>query len=438
MAAPSSAASTSTGSTSPPSPASPRPAGRSRWTATRCATRAGRRPPSSTQASFEAADALIRSGAALQNLLTLNNLVSGTVTDQALGTTSYSARTRPIANRTSADRSRQWIDQRLGQVRVSAPRAVTLSSSSGQFQATITNGLDQPVTVSLEAQSDDPLNITGPRRVEVPATGRVTRAAHRAHRRERHPRRDAARHRQARHARSAPRTSMSIRSAQLSNVIWLFLAIGAALLFGAIGVRLFRRIRNARRTPADSGRPRRHDRADGRRADRGQGARGSREPVTEQPIQPPVDEAAEQSSLLSHSAVMAAGTTLSRLSGFVRAALLSYALGASVHADIFNVANSLPNMLYILLAGGIFNAVLVPQLVRSMRHDPDRGDAYTSRVITVAGLFLVAVTVLLIVAAPLIRAGTGQWIIAGSAAGHPRNVTTCAKDLYRHLQNRLE
>jgi len=124
--------------------------------------------------------------------------------------------------------------------------------------------------------------------------------------------------------------------------------------------------------------------------------------VTDQPTDPPVDEVDEQSRLLSNSAVMAAGTTVSRLSGFLRAALLSYALGASVHADIFNVANSLPNMLYILLAGGIFNAVLVPQLVRSMRNDPDRGDAYTSRVITVAGLFLVAVTVLLVVLAPLI------------------------------------
>jgi len=130
--------------------------------------------------------------------------------------------------------------------------------------------------------------------------------------------------------------------------------------------------------------------------------------VTEPPTQPaappeePVDEATDQSALLSHSAVMAAGTTISRLSGFVRAALLSFALGASVHADVFNVANSLPNMLYILLAGGIFNAVLVPQLVRSMRQDADRGDAYTSRVITVAGLFLLAVTVLLIVAAPLV------------------------------------
>ena len=31
-------------------------------------------------------------------------------------------------------------------------------------------------------------------------------------------------------------------------------------------------------------------------------------------------------------------------------------------------------MLYILLAGGVFNAVLVPQLVRAMQNDEDGGD----------------------------------------------------------------
>ena len=109
-----------------------------------------------------------------------------------------------------------------------------------------------------------------------------------------------------------------------------------------------------------------------------------------------------QSSLLSASAVMAAGTIVSRLSGFVRSTLLVAALGASLHADVFNIANTVPNMLYILLAGGVVNAVLVPQLVRAMRKDPDGGDAYTNRVITLAGLFLAIVTVLLVVAAPLL------------------------------------
>jgi putative peptidoglycan lipid II flippase len=110
--------------------------------------------------------------------------------------------------------------------------------------------------------------------------------------------------------------------------------------------------------------------------------------------------ASEQERVLANSAVMAAGTVVSRLSGFVRSALLAAALGAQLHADVFNIANTIPNMLYILLAGGVFNAVLVPQLVRAMKNDPDGGDAYTSRIVTLAALFLGGVTVLLVLAAP--------------------------------------
>ncbi len=106
--------------------------------------------------------------------------------------------------------------------------------------------------------------------------------------------------------------------------------------------------------------------------------------------------------ILSSSAVMAAGTTVSRLSGYVRSLLLVAALGNGLHADVFTIANTVPNMLYILLAGGVFNAVLVPQLVRSMKDDADGGEAYTNRVITLAALFLAGVTVVLVVAAPAV------------------------------------
>jgi putative peptidoglycan lipid II flippase len=114
----------------------------------------------------------------------------------------------------------------------------------------------------------------------------------------------------------------------------------------------------------------------------------------------PTDAHRETSGILSSSAVMAAGTVVSRMSGFVRSSLLIAALGGGLHADVFNIANTIPNMLYILLAGGIFNAVLVPQLVRAMKHDLDGGDAYTHRIITLAILFLGGVTVLLVLAAP--------------------------------------
>jgi putative peptidoglycan lipid II flippase len=107
-------------------------------------------------------------------------------------------------------------------------------------------------------------------------------------------------------------------------------------------------------------------------------------------------------SVLANSAVMAAGTLFSRASGFIRSALLVAALGSGLHADVFNIANTVPNMLYILLAGGVFNAVLVPQLVKAQKNDEDGGAAYTDRIITLAGLFLGAVTILLVLGAPLL------------------------------------
>jgi putative peptidoglycan lipid II flippase len=109
-----------------------------------------------------------------------------------------------------------------------------------------------------------------------------------------------------------------------------------------------------------------------------------------------------QPSVLSSSAVMAVGTVFSRASGLLRGLLLAAALGTQLHADGFNIANTIPNMLYILLAGGVFNAVLVPQLVRSMKFDEDGGEAYTNRIITLAGVFLAGVTAVLVIAAPLI------------------------------------
>lgn len=104
--------------------------------------------------------------------------------------------------------------------------------------------------------------------------------------------------------------------------------------------------------------------------------------------------------VLSATAVMASGTILSRFSGYFRTLLIIAALGQALHADIFTIANTIPNAVYILVAGGIFNAVLVPQLVRAMKNDEDGGDAYASRIITLSAIFLAVVTVVLVLVAP--------------------------------------
>ncbi len=102
------------------------------------------------------------------------------------------------------------------------------------------------------------------------------------------------------------------------------------------------------------------------------------------------------------SAWMALGTIVSRLTGFLRVALLAWVIGVSLNGDIFEAANTIPNALYILVAGGIFNVVLVPQLVRAMKNDPDGGDAYANRVITLGMVVLGVATVLLTLAVPWI------------------------------------
>ena len=99
---------------------------------------------------------------------------------------------------------------------------------------------------------------------------------------------------------------------------------------------------------------------------------------------------------------MALGTIVSRVTGFLRLLLIFWAIGALLDADIFNSANTIPNAMYILVAGGVFNVVLVPQLVRAMRRDEDGGDAYANRIITLGLLVVGAATVVLVVAVPLL------------------------------------
>ena len=106
--------------------------------------------------------------------------------------------------------------------------------------------------------------------------------------------------------------------------------------------------------------------------------------------------------------VMAVGTVISRLTGFLRAAVIAATLGLALTADMFAVADALPAAMYTIVAGGILNAVLVPQLVRAMKNDADGGVAYAQRLSSAVLLVLAVATTLLILAAPwVIRLYTG-------------------------------
>ncbi|HEU5484994.1 MAG TPA: murein biosynthesis integral membrane protein MurJ, partial [Microlunatus sp.] len=151
--------------------------------------------------------------------------------------------------------------------------------------------------------------------------------------------------------------------------------------------------------------------------------------MSEQRTSPPVTDVTSSESrpsdrharsrLISSGAVMAAGTGLSRVLGFGRFVLLVILFGNGTRqADMFTLANTVPNSMYILLAGGVLNTVLVPQIVRAVKKDADRGEAYTNRIMTLGLMGLFVITLLLTLAVPWIVAlySAGGWKDAGVAA----------------------
>ena len=103
--------------------------------------------------------------------------------------------------------------------------------------------------------------------------------------------------------------------------------------------------------------------------------------------------------LFRNSSVMAIGTVLSRIAGFIRSVLTVAVLGTALLADSFNVANTMPNIIYNLMVGGALTAIFVPQLVKS-RNDPDGGVDFASRLVTTISLILAALVVIGVVFAP--------------------------------------
>ena len=110
---------------------------------------------------------------------------------------------------------------------------------------------------------------------------------------------------------------------------------------------------------------------------------------------------------------MAIGTILSRITGFIRGLLIVAVLGTALLADTYNVANTMPNILYNLLVGGALTAIFVPQLVRSFK-DEDGGQAFASRLVTTISIILLALVAIGVIFAPfLVRLYAPEFFTVG-------------------------
>ncbi|WP_285100550.1 murein biosynthesis integral membrane protein MurJ [Promicromonospora sp. MEB111] len=116
----------------------------------------------------------------------------------------------------------------------------------------------------------------------------------------------------------------------------------------------------------------------------------------------PATPPSSTSSLGRNSIVMAAGTAASRLGGLVRNMMLVAAIGsAGTVANAFDVANKLPNVLFAILAGGMLNAVLVPQIVKAFR--AHNAQERVDKLLTVSAVGILAITAVL--------TGAAAWVV---------------------------
>jgi putative peptidoglycan lipid II flippase len=123
---------------------------------------------------------------------------------------------------------------------------------------------------------------------------------------------------------------------------------------------------------------------------------------------PEVDEEADlpegrpgaSKGILRAAGAMAVATLVSRITGLLRTVILAAAIGQGVVSDAYNTSNTLPNIVYELLLGGVLSSIVVPLLVRAQERDRDGGVGYAQRLATVTVVGLTVVTLLAVLCAP--------------------------------------
>jgi putative peptidoglycan lipid II flippase len=105
------------------------------------------------------------------------------------------------------------------------------------------------------------------------------------------------------------------------------------------------------------------------------------------------------SGLLRSNLVVAAGTMLSRVTGLLRLMVFGWVIGQTALSDAYLIANETPNIVYDLLLGGVLSATLVPLFSGFVETDDEEA---TNVVVTLAATLMVALTVIAVLAAPLI------------------------------------
>lgn len=206
-------------------------------------------------ANILATQDLEAAGSLLGELLTGEDTIHTQVGQAAMLGSSVNARRAPHRAVVSTRRIAGEVHRRLSQVTIEGSPLVTMSSGNGNFSVTLVNGLDEPVTVGVTAETgSDDLEIGSPDLVALgPGQRASVRLAVTATDTGVHSVRLLPTTRDGRALGHS--TTVKVRSSQVGLVIWLVMGVGGVVFVAAIILRIWRRIRAGRHP--ESGAPER-------------------------------------------------------------------------------------------------------------------------------------------------------------------------------------
>lgn len=184
---------------------------------------------------------LIRAARSYQAILGEDYTVGGELVREALTGSSYSMRGDDHAS-SRLMATRVWVEDQLGEITIEAPDGVTLSGTSGGFNVSVRNDLDEPVTVAIDATADsgasievaNPIRLAAHSRTSVPIDASMSRTGvHNV----------TLRLTDTDGTALGAEDTLPLRTGQAGVVIWAIIGTGATILFVAIAIRLVRRFR---------------------------------------------------------------------------------------------------------------------------------------------------------------------------------------------------
>lgn len=126
-------------------------------------------------------------------------------------------------------------------------------------------------------------------------------------------------------------------------------------------------------------------------------------------------------SLVKKFAAVGGATSASRISGFVREALIGAALGAGPVADAFYAAFRFPNLFRRLFAEGAFNTAFIPLFAKELEGSgPEAARRFAEDVLSVLMAALIGLSALAILFMPFLV----EWVIAPGFAEDPEKLDT--------------